>query len=690
MAESFIAKTDLPLWVKSGDIKGSKYLQAVDYFRESSVWDKWALGALFALGAGHILAAIIFFFAFNWSDLSGAMKFNIVQGAIVMSVLAWLALRLDRVPAQAFGIAATVLIGVLLAVFGQVYQTPAAIYTPFILWAVLSFPFATASKSVAHWAVWLAIAVFASLTYIGGGLARTSGSEAARWGFLALGAALLFLSALYHWVSRTKFLWAQTSWFRLAILTTAYVILFILFTESFWIRNFDVVWVLVLVLMGGALAVIYKTSPTLPTLSLTTFALTAMISQFGFKIIFDVLDISSASNSLFMTMLMSFIWALCLTVFLAKAFRHFQLRFGTGPGDVRRDVKIEDIEDTDQPKALSDFASVLNCDAEALDSVIEQGHEDTAPWYIETLLGVAGVITAIFAMALLGSFVALFLSGNDSSVYAGFGFIVWVVAVFFRRRASSKFVQYFCNMFVLGGGGLAFGAVADMLDWNASFVFFGIAMSLLTLFLVRDSIIEFVMALGVFGLISYGLYEFNVPRPYIWACILFTALAVIGLAWPFKNRLYDAAGTAFLFAVPIASATYEKGAALEGLGIKAHWIEILTSLVVTVLAVVFLNRINREQDMFRPALGVFIPMLLAMAIMPLGSAAALLVVIVGYIFGSRALTLMGILMQIGFLTLFYYDLQISLLHKSFLLAASGLIFVGIWWFFRKIGDSVHV
>lgn len=680
-----IDHSDLRRWVNSGEIKGAGYKQAVDFFRDRDVWGKWALGALLALGAGHVLAGVIFFFAFNWYELSAASKFLIVQGGIVLSVLVWLALRLDRGPAPIFGIAATVLIGVLLAVFGQVYQTPAAFYTPFILWAVLSFPFALASRSVAHWAVWLVIAVFAASTYFGEGVAKTYGPDVARGWFLWLGALLLGISALYHNLSRKRFVWARTSWFRLSILVAAYLILFSLFTEGFWDSNSHLVWIVALLLTGGALAVIYRFWPTLPALSLTTFTLSAMISQFGFRVILEVFD-SFSGDSFFGVLLLCFAWAFGLTLCLAKAFRHFQTKFGDGSTK----LETENEALTETPKQLSDLADALSLPQDTLAKALDTQGEDSAPWYVEALLGIAGMFTAVFAMGLLASFVALFLSGQASSVYAGFGFVVWITALFIRRGAASRFMQYFCNMFILGGGALAVGAMADVVDFEVSFVFFGLAITLVTLFLVKDRIIEFIMALGVFGLVSYSLYEFSVPRPYIWACILFTSLAVIGLSWPIRNRLYAAAGTAFLLVVPIASATYEKSATLAGLGLTSSWPEIVTGLAVTVIAVLFLNQLKGRTETFQPPLPVFIPLLLAIAIMPLGGAAALLVIFVGYIFGSRSLTLIGVLMQIGFLIWLYYDLQISLFHKSILLVVSGLIFIAIWWFLRKIGESVNV
>ena len=147
---------DVPVILEGGALDGSLYLKAVSFLRDESFWKSWAMRALFALAVGHILSGIIFFFAFNWNDMPGMLKFTVVGGGIITCLLAWVVARLDSPAGQAFGIGATVLVGVMFAVLGQVYQTPAMIHTPFVFWALLTLPFC------------LGVAKFGAL----GGLAR--------------------------------------------------------------------------------------------------------------------------------------------------------------------------------------------------------------------------------------------------------------------------------------------------------------------------------------------------------------------------------------------------------------------------------------------------------------------------------------------------------------------------------------
>ena len=96
----------------------------------------------------------------------------------------------------------------------------------------------------------------------------------------------------------------------------------------------------------------------------------------------------------------------------------------------------------------------------------------------------------------------------------------------------------------------------------------------------------------------------------------------------------------------------------------------------------YLNR-GKAFDAYKPLLIVLVPLLIGAAAVPLGGASALLVMITGYILGSRSLAIIGTLLQIYFLYMFYYDLSLSLLNKSIILFVSGLIFLAVWVFIRR-------
>ena len=120
-------------------------------------WREWIERLLLFLGAALLLAGVIFFFAYNWRDLSPTRKFAIVESALVLcAVGAWWR-GLATLAGQVLLTAACVLTGVFLAVFGQIYQTGAESCELFTGWALLILPWVLFARFGALWLLWLVL-----------------------------------------------------------------------------------------------------------------------------------------------------------------------------------------------------------------------------------------------------------------------------------------------------------------------------------------------------------------------------------------------------------------------------------------------------------------------------------------------------------------------------------------------------
>ncbi|MDZ7645454.1 MAG: DUF2157 domain-containing protein [Woeseiaceae bacterium] len=118
---------------------------------------------LMAVGAMLIVAGVAAFFAWNWAGLHHMAKFALLQGGIVGAViLAW-RLEPDSAGGRAALFAAAFLVGVLLAVFGQVYQTGADPYGLFVAWALLILPWVIVGRQAG---LWLLLQVLLNLALI--------------------------------------------------------------------------------------------------------------------------------------------------------------------------------------------------------------------------------------------------------------------------------------------------------------------------------------------------------------------------------------------------------------------------------------------------------------------------------------------------------------------------------------------
>jgi len=100
-------------------------------------WRRFVDILLLLLGAALSVSGIFFFFAYNWADMPRLAKFGLIEAAILL-VVALAAYRgLGSLAGKVALLAAALLVGVLQAVFGQVYQTGADSYLLFLLWALL-------------------------------------------------------------------------------------------------------------------------------------------------------------------------------------------------------------------------------------------------------------------------------------------------------------------------------------------------------------------------------------------------------------------------------------------------------------------------------------------------------------------------------------------------------------------------
>ena len=115
------------------------------------------MNCLKVLGLAQCLAAVIFFFAYNWAALGTWIKFAVLQGPILI-LLGILYARFDDLPLRRLCLLiATLLVGVLLAQVGVIYQTPAEAYELFLVWALFTLGWVLIAQSLPLWLIWILI-----------------------------------------------------------------------------------------------------------------------------------------------------------------------------------------------------------------------------------------------------------------------------------------------------------------------------------------------------------------------------------------------------------------------------------------------------------------------------------------------------------------------------------------------------
>jgi uncharacterized membrane protein len=143
----------------AGGLSDRALARALDLASESpppAQWRAFLSRSLLFLGAALMLVGVIFFFAFNWADLGRFAKLALLELAVAgAAAAAW---QYGRTAAgEAALTAAAVLVGPLLAVYGQAYQTGADPWELFAFWAVLILPWVALSRMPTLWLVEIAL-----------------------------------------------------------------------------------------------------------------------------------------------------------------------------------------------------------------------------------------------------------------------------------------------------------------------------------------------------------------------------------------------------------------------------------------------------------------------------------------------------------------------------------------------------
>lgn len=169
-------------------------------------WLRFTDYLLLILGALFLISGIFFFIAFNWEDLPRFARFGVVEGAIVVTVAIAHWVGLQRISGKIALTVAALLVGGLLAVFGQEYQTGADSYSLFVYWALLILGWVLISRFDLLWVGWAGLLNVSLLLYF---------SQVLRGDEYPQPEALFALNTvalvLWEWMGR-RFAWWQHRW----------------------------------------------------------------------------------------------------------------------------------------------------------------------------------------------------------------------------------------------------------------------------------------------------------------------------------------------------------------------------------------------------------------------------------------------------------------------------------------------
>lgn len=181
-------------------------LRRLDALPDRHGWVRFLDYLLLILGALLVTSGLFFFVAYNWDELSRLSRFGLIGAAILVAVVIAQVAGLGRLGGKVALTVAALLVGALLAVFGQEYQSGADAYSLFGYWAMLTIGWVLIARFDLLWIGWLALLNITLLLFWQ--QARPGDAQPHAETLFALNLAGLLL---WEWLEG-RFAWWQQRW----------------------------------------------------------------------------------------------------------------------------------------------------------------------------------------------------------------------------------------------------------------------------------------------------------------------------------------------------------------------------------------------------------------------------------------------------------------------------------------------
>lgn len=137
-----------------------------EIYSNKASWLKFINLLFISLGIGFTTAGIIFFFAYNWSDLHKFIKIGLIEALIIITTLIIVFTKVSINIKNIILTGTSILVGVLFAVFGQIYQTGANAYDFFLGWTMAITIWVVISNFAPLWLLFITLVNTTILLYI--------------------------------------------------------------------------------------------------------------------------------------------------------------------------------------------------------------------------------------------------------------------------------------------------------------------------------------------------------------------------------------------------------------------------------------------------------------------------------------------------------------------------------------------
>jgi len=670
---------------------------ALAALQSSRHWWRWANRSLLFVGAALLLAGVVFFFAYNWARMHHVAKFCLIETGLWICALAALRRGMDKLSGKVLMLSASMLVGVLLAVYGQVYQTGADAFENYVLWAALIFLWVVIARFAALWILWLVVTNVALILFW---LQIDAPAEFEFYFgiFLLLGIWNSIALAAREYGAARGLEWLENRWTRhllwLSVLTYLMIPTLAMVVGEFGHGEVVGAVAFTLTLVTGHVYFRHL-RPDFPLVGLNVLAVCIVLLTLVGKLLFEWSDDAIAFLGFGLIVLgVSSVAAFYLR-HVAKVInreetvkRHVERtslsasRENRLPGFSAEARDERDAKDEKNSAAVKKPLRTLRDllyelvgnglmdekDLARIDAfLLKSASESSEPWFVKLLIGLGAWIAAICFVVFLS--IANLITEKPPVLLAWAGAFL-VGAIVLRNLTRHVFPHQLALAMSVVGHIFAIWCAVEVSPRDADLAVVAITTVSLCIFLYplfRDSLHQFLScSLALACLTAW------IVNDAVWPLIhveMLAKIVVIGVVFMYRPdlRVFHPLGYAMALSVP---ASLFMVLLPEDVLVAPWW----PANVVLAIALIWLYqwaaggwRHMRSEPLILAAVAT---MLLAGFTTP-GILAAIGLLVLGYARGNQHLTAIGILFFPICIVVFYYEWQISLLIKSWMMAGSG-------------------
>ena len=215
-------------------------------YHDKTSWQQFLRLFFMSLGVGFTTAGIIFFFAYNWASMHKFFKLGLIEGGILLLTIVLVVAKIPLDIKKIILTGVSILVGVLFAVFGQIYQTGANAYDFFLGWTMAIVIWVVISNFAPLWLVFI--------TLINTTLILYAEQVAQDWSEIFVFALLFCINALFLiaflLVKKINEQISVPSWFTNVLALAVVFFSTVGIATGIFERNLEAFWVLLLLATG--------------------------------------------------------------------------------------------------------------------------------------------------------------------------------------------------------------------------------------------------------------------------------------------------------------------------------------------------------------------------------------------------------------------------------------------------------